>query len=92
MLGEDEEELFPLQISVEEDDRETSSRPAHPDLSVSRGAFVSAQFQDPTLMTAREQVSVINGVPQIPDADQRFPHFALNGDLLYQVSESRGKG
>ena len=87
MLGEDDEELSP----VEEDEGETSSRPVHPHLDVSRGAFGTAQLRDPALVNAREQVSVVDGVPQMPDADQRFPHFALKRDLLYRVAESRGE-
>ena len=84
MLGEDDEELSP----IEEGEGETSPRPVHPDLDVPRGAFGTTQLQDPTLVNAWEQVSVIDGVSQIPGADQRSPHFALKGDLVYRVAES----
>lgn len=89
MVGEDKEELSPLQVI--EDEGETSSTPVHLDLDVSRGAFGTAQIQDPTLVNARKQVSIINGVPQITGAHKRFPHFVFNGDLLYRVAEIRGE-
>uniref|UniRef100_A0A8C5PW96 Gypsy retrotransposon integrase-like protein 1 n=1 Tax=Leptobrachium leishanense TaxID=445787 RepID=A0A8C5PW96_9ANUR len=91
MVGEDEEELSPVDITLGVDEGEGSSYPVHPDLDVSRGAFGRAQMGDPMLINAREQVTVVSGVPQAPDAEKRFPHFAVNNDLFYRVSEIRGE-
>lgn len=90
MAGENIEEAFPLQVMTEEDEGESSSRLAHPVFEVSRGAFSSAQKRDPTLENAWQQVIIINGFSQVPEAEKRFPRFVVIGELLYRVTEVRG--
>ncbi|XP_041433186.1 vomeronasal type-2 receptor 26 [Xenopus laevis] len=75
------------QIMLGEDYEDDSSNPVSPDLDLSWGAFSTMQMQDPTLVNARKQVLVINGVSQEPDADKCWPHFTVNGDLLYRVTK-----
>lgn len=82
-------EPFPLQVMLGEEDEEVAVTPALPDLGVPQGAFGTAQMQDPTLAHAREQVVVLNGVPQEPGANERWPHFAICNELLYRVTKVR---
>lgn len=48
-----------------------------------------SQLRDETLKGAFSNVGVVNGAPQEPGADERYPHFAMNGNLLYRVTKVR---
>lgn len=36
-----------------------------------------------------EQVTIVNGVSQVSEAEKGFPHFVVIGELLYQVTDVR---
>lgn len=57
---------------VGEDYKETLSNPAHADLDVSREALGITQIYDPTLVNARELVTVVNRVSHMPHVGKRF--------------------
>lgn len=60
MVGEGSEETNRLQIMPDEDGGETSSEHTLTDIQMSKAAFGGTQTKDPTLINAREQLTVIN--------------------------------
>ncbi|XP_077148857.1 uncharacterized protein LOC143809698 [Ranitomeya variabilis] len=77
---------------TEETQREADSHPAPglPDLGVQLDDFHSEQMKDSTLIPARKNVKMIDGVPVEPDTRLAYPYMVLENDLLYQV-EKKGE-
>uniref|UniRef100_A0A803J7L8 Gypsy retrotransposon integrase-like protein 1 n=1 Tax=Xenopus tropicalis TaxID=8364 RepID=A0A803J7L8_XENTR len=57
------------------------------DLQVHKENFGTEQLKDITLIKARENVKVVDGEPVEPGLRVTYPHMAVKGDLLYQMSK-----
>lgn len=55
----------------EDGEGESSSSPVYTDLEVSWGTFRSAQMKDPILKTDFEQVTMVDGVSQLPGTEKK---------------------
>lgn len=71
-----------------EDKGERCNNPTYPELEVSRSAFAATQRRGPTLKICLEnRLQWLIGCHKWQRLKKRFPHFAVNSDLLYQVTE-----